>query len=69
VSDVMNLVAQFWEQAQVVRVFGFLHYYRPLVIARTGALPAGDMTVLAVIAIACWLAGLWHFARRDIPAQ
>lgn len=67
-SDVVNLLAQFWEGAHVISFLGFLHYYRPLLIVRSGHLPAPDIAVLLAVALLAWLAGLWHFARRDIPA-
>lgn len=67
-SDLVNILAQFWDAARHISFLGFLHYYRPLLIVRTGQLPAGDIIALLVVAIAAWGAGLWYFSRRDIPA-
>jgi hypothetical protein len=30
--------------------------------------PWHDVGILLSVALAAWLAGWWHFARRDIPA-
>jgi len=67
-SFLLNFLAQFWSPAKEISFLGLLHYYRPLVSVRTGEWPLGDMAVLAGIAGCCWLAGLWWFSRRDIPA-
>lgn len=68
VSDVVNVLAPFWKLFERISFLGFLHYYRPLSIVRTGEFPTCDIAVLLVGALLAWLAGLWHFARRDIPA-
>ncbi len=68
VSDVVNLVASFWEAVEPISFLGFLHYYQPLPIVRSGQLPPGNLAVLLAIAAVTWSFGLWHFARRDIPA-
>lgn len=68
ISDVVNLVVPFWEAIEPIAFLGFLHYYRPLPLLRSGALPAGDLTILIGVGTLCWLIGLWHFSRRDIPA-
>jgi ABC-2 type transport system permease protein len=68
ISDLVNLMVQFWEAARPLRFFGFLHYYRPLPIVRSGRLPPGDLTALLALAVVTWVIGLWHFRWRDIPA-
>lgn len=68
VSDLINFLALFWPAAEAVSCLGFLHYYRPLQIVRSGALSAGDLSTLLGLGAAAWLAGLWYFHRRDIPA-
>ncbi len=67
-SDLLNLVAQFWEVVRPISVLGFLYYYRPLPIVRAGAAPLDDMGVLVAVGGLAWLIGLWRFTRRDIPA-
>ena len=67
-SDLVNILTQFWEVLRPIRFLGFLHYYRPLPVVRSGQLPLGDITALLAIAAAAWTAGLWYFQRRDIPA-
>jgi ABC-2 type transport system permease protein len=68
VSDLVNLLAQFWDTVRRVSFVGFLHYYRPLVIVRHGQLPLDDVAVLLIVAGCAWTIGLWRFSRRDIPA-
>lgn len=68
ISDLLNFIAQFWKAAEPLAVVGFLHYYRPLPIVRTGVLPPGDITVLLTVGAVAWLIGLAVFTRRDIPA-
>jgi len=67
-SFLLNILAQFWSPAKEISFLGLLHYYRPLVSVRAGEWPLGDIAVLVGIAGCCWLAGLWWFSRRDIPA-
>jgi hypothetical protein len=51
-----------------VAFLSLLEYYRPLPIVLRGEFPRGDALVLAGVALATWAAGLWRFARRDVPA-
>jgi len=67
-SFLLNFLAQFWSPAERMSFLGLLHYYRPLLCVQTGEWPLGDIAALVGIAACCWLAGLWWFARRDIPA-
>lgn len=67
-SVLLNTVAQFSETIKQISFLGLLDYYRPLPIIRSGQLPIHDILVLLGIGGACWLAGLWRFRRRDIPA-
>jgi ABC-2 type transport system permease protein len=68
VSDLISLLVQFWPAVRPLRYLGFLNYYRPLPVVRADGLLWGDIGVLLAIAAVAWLAGLWHYARRDIPA-
>lgn len=68
VSDLVNVLAQYWSVAKPISFLGFLHYYRPLLTVRSGQLPWDDILVLLALALSTWLAGLWYFCRRDIPA-
>ncbi len=67
-SDLVNLLSQFWEAVRPFAFLGFLHYYRPLPVVRSGTLPWGDIVVLLAVGAVAWSAGLWYFRRRDIPA-
>ena len=67
-SFLLNFLAQFWSPAERMSFLGLLHYYRPLLCVQTGEWPLGDIAALVGVAACCWLAGLWWFARRDIPA-
>ncbi|MCH7871930.1 MAG: ABC transporter permease subunit [Planctomycetes bacterium] len=67
-SFFINVLAQFWSFAENISFIGLLHYYRPLPIVRTGQWPLTAMFALAVFAAVFWMAGLWQFRRRDIPA-
>lgn len=67
-SDLVNLLAPFWTVIQKIAFLGFLHYYRPLPVIRSGQVPWADVGILLAVAAVTWLVGLWHFRRRDIPA-
>jgi ABC-2 type transport system permease protein len=67
-SDLVNLLVQFWDAVRPFAFLGFLHYYRPLPVVRSGALPWSDIGALLGVAVTAWLVGLWYFRRRDIPA-
>ncbi|MBI4604092.1 MAG: ABC transporter permease subunit [Planctomycetes bacterium] len=65
-SFLLNYLAQLWEPAKRVSFLSVVSYYRPLFALRDGAWPAGDMVVLAVAALASWLAAGIVFSRRDL---
>lgn len=68
VSDLVNIFSQFWPAIRPISFLGFLHYYRPLPVVRSAAVPLEDIATLGGVAVAAWLAGLLCFRRRDIPA-
>jgi ABC-2 type transport system permease protein len=68
VSDLINLLAEFWEIVRPVRFLGFLYFYRPLPVVRSGELPWRDISILLAVGAVTWLAGWWRFSHRDIPA-
>ncbi len=65
-SFLLNFLATLWEPAERLVFLSLLNYYRPLIIIRDAGLDAGDMAVLAAVAVAGWLIGGVVFARRDI---
>jgi ABC-2 type transport system permease protein len=67
-SDLINFLSQFWDRVRPFAFLGFLHYYRPLPVVRSGALPVQDILVLLGVGVVAWCVGLWYFRRRDIPA-
>lgn len=67
-SDLINLLVPFWEAIKPYAFLGFLHYFKPLVVLRSGHLPWGNMTVLLGVAVIAWSIGYWRFLRRDIPS-
>ena len=67
-SFLLNFLGQFWPVAERVSFLGILHYYRPLPVVRTGDWPVHDIAVLIGLAVVFFLAGMWRFSRRDIPA-
>lgn len=68
VSDLVNILTQFWAVLRPIKFLGFLHYYRPLPVVRSGELPWANIAILLGVAAIAWLAGLRCFCRRDIPA-
>ena len=68
VSDLINLLVPFWKAVEPYAFLGFLHYFKPLVVLRSGQLPWGNMTVLLGVAVVTWLIGYRRFTRRDIPS-
>jgi ABC-2 type transport system permease protein len=67
-SFLLSFLGQFWSVAERVRFLGLLHYYRPLLVVRSGEWPVRDLVVLLGLGLVLWTAGLWRFSRRDIPA-
>ncbi len=65
----VNLVAAFWPVGERLSFTSFLHYYRPLLGARTMRFQWGDMGVLLTAGAMFWVAGIWRFRTRDIPAR
>lgn len=67
-SDLINILAPFLAAVRRFAFLGFLHYYRPLPVVRSGQLPWSDLATLLGVTLVAWLLGLWYFSRRDIPA-
>jgi len=67
-SFLLSFLAQFWTLAKNLSFLGVLHYYRPLETVQTQQWPLAQMGVLCAVGGALWLAGLWWFSRRDVPA-
>ena len=67
-SFLINFLAVFLPLAERLSFLGLLYYYRPLESVRSGDWPLKEISVLCGVAVVFWLAGLWRFSRRDIPA-
>lgn len=67
-SFLLNFLGQFWSAFEHISFLGILRYYRPLPVVQTGDWPVRDIAVLLGLGAILWSAGLWRFARRDIPA-
>jgi ABC-type transport system involved in multi-copper enzyme maturation permease subunit len=67
-SLLLNFLANIWAPAQKFALLGILHYYQPLSGLRTDHWPLTDLVVLLCVGLCGWLAGLYWFSRRDIPA-
>ncbi len=67
-SFLLSFLGQFWSLAERLSFLGILHYYRPLECMRAGSWPLKEIGVLCGGAAVLWLAGLWRFSQRDIPA-
>ena len=68
-SFTLNVVEAFWPAIQKIGWSGFLHFYRPLPVARDGQWDWNSIGVLLGSATVIWLAGLISFRRRDLPAS
>ena len=66
VSFFWHVLAQFWSVAKTLSFLGFMDYYRPYDVLRTGEWPLGNMAVLLLIGGVTWFAAGWKFARRDV---
>lgn len=67
-SFLINFIGSFLEPVRQIAWLGFLFYYQPVDVVREEVWPIRDLVVLTVVGVLFWLAGLWRFARRDIPA-
>lgn len=68
ISNLIDLLAQFWPLVKHISPLGFLYYYKPLLVLRAGGVPWTAVGVLAGASLIAWTVGLIHFSRRDIPA-
>lgn len=66
-SFLINFLAVFLKFFQTIEFLGFLHYYRPVDIARKGEWPVSDLVVLTSVGVVTWTLGLLNFRRKDIP--
>jgi ABC-type transport system involved in multi-copper enzyme maturation permease subunit len=62
----LNFLATIWEPARAAGFLSILHYYKPMQVLQDSGWPIFDMSVLAILAAALWIAGGVVFARRDI---
>jgi ABC-type transport system involved in multi-copper enzyme maturation permease subunit len=65
-SFLLNFLAQFWQQAEILAPLGVLNYYRPAQILATGDVPLADIAFLWAVGASAWLAAQETFARRSI---
>ena len=47
---------------------GVFHYFSPTPVIRDGVVPLGDLAVLSLTALTCWVVAVWAFRRRDLIA-
>ena len=66
-SFVLNYFALLWPAAERISVIGMMHYYRPMVVVRSGEWPIGDISVLLVSAAVFWVVGLIRYSTKDVP--
>jgi ABC-2 type transport system permease protein len=59
----VSLLAPDYENLGLVSI---THYYDPADALLEGSMDVGGMLVLVAVTIACLLAAIWHFGRRDI---
>ena len=43
-------------------------YFSPTPVIRDGVVPLGDVAVLSLTALVCWVVAVWAFSRRDLIA-
>lgn len=67
-SFVLNYFALLWPAAERISVIGIMHYYRPMVVIRSGEWPIGDISVLLLTAAVFWVVGLIRYSTKDVPA-
>lgn len=67
-SLLANLLAQFWPPSEFLNYFGFMAYFKPLLVVRAAAVPVRHCAILAGFGVVCWSVGGWYLARRDVPA-
>lgn len=44
------------------------NYFSPTPVIRDGVVPLGDLAVLSLTALLCWVVAIWAFRRRDLIA-
>ena len=65
-SFFIDFLSTIWDRAEFLGPLSIFHYYQPARVARAGALSWGDLAVLAGVGLACLVAALVIFQRRDI---
>ncbi|MDP6447834.1 MAG: ABC transporter permease subunit [Pirellulaceae bacterium] len=68
-SFVLNFLEAFLDFAQRLSFLGVLSYFRPVDPVRTGEWPWSSIAALLAFGVACWIAGGFFYARKDIPAR
>jgi len=72
VQFLVNLLGQTWQDIEFLRPWTVFYYYQPqgLILRFDGASETGmrNMLTLAAVGAAGYVAALWIFCRRDLPA-
>ncbi|MCA9257394.1 MAG: hypothetical protein KDA33_17225, partial [Phycisphaerales bacterium] len=66
-SFVLNVLEAFWPAAERIGFTGFMHFYKPLPIARDAAWQWGNLGILMSAGLIIWVIGWLRFAQRDLP--
>jgi ABC-2 type transport system permease protein len=64
----LNVVVQIQPDFEALGYLGLFHYLDTAEIISDGAVPWGDLAVLAAIALAGWGLATWRFRTRDLVA-
>lgn len=66
-SMMLTFIEPFLKPIERFRFMGLLNYFRPVDVVRTGEFPTLNISILLLIGLSAWLAGLWIYCKKDVP--
>jgi len=62
----VQTIAKLVPDLSAISYLSVFRYFYPTPVLDQGSVPAGDLAVFALVAVACWAGAVWLFRRRDL---